>query len=308
MRGLMLAMALAVPTAVAADSSSQVFASSGESAPLYDRLESARQAALAGAFISVTNGQEAVFGNPAGLAGTQDLSVSLHHESWLADIYGETAVVAAPMGAGLGMGGYAHITEYGSFDIRDSNGQRQGQSSAQDMAAGLALGYGVRGLSAGVGLRVVKQELMGEDSSAVALDGGLVYRGHGLHLGFAAVNVGTNLDGSQGAESLRAGVARRWDLDDGVALEPGLGLSWEPQGLARAQMGVELGLQNGMALRVGYEQPFADTMISGIQGLTLGLGFNVAGLTVDYAYLPYGDLGSAHCLSVTWSSPGPKKA
>ncbi|HXC65497.1 MAG TPA: PorV/PorQ family protein [bacterium] len=308
MRGLMLALALAVPAAAPADSSSQVFGSAGESAPLYDRLESARQAALAGAFISVTSGQEAVFGNPAGLAGTRDLSVSLHHESWLADIYGETAVVAAQVEPGLGMGGYAHITEYGTFDVRDSNGQRQGQSSAQDMAAGLAMGYGLGGLSAGLGVRVVKQELMGENSAAMAFDGGLVYRGHGLHMGFAAVNVGTSLDGSQGAESLRAGVARRWDLDEGMALEPGVGLSWEPQGLARAQLGVELGLQNGMALRVGYEQPFTDTMISGMQGLTLGLGFDVAGLTVDYAYLPYGDLGAAHCLSVTWSSPGPKKA
>ena len=305
MRRMMLVLALAVPAAASADSS-QVYSSAGLSAPLYGHLVSARQAALGDAFVTVAYGQDAVFGNPAGLCGAQGLSIAVHHESWLADVNGETAAVAGQVAPGLGMGGYAHVTEYGTFEIRDSNGVRQGQSSAQDMAGGLSLGASHGDLEGGVGVRVVKQELMGEDSAAFSMDCGLAFRQDGWHVGLAGVNLGTALDGQQGAESLRAGVAQRWELGQGMALQPAVGLSWEPHGLARGQAGLELGLQSGMALRAGYEQPFADTMINGTQGITLGMGFFVAGIGVDYAFIPYGDLGSAHCVSLSWNGSVPK--
>lgn len=308
MRALTLTvLALLSPAALAADAGSQVFASAAQAAPLYGRLGSARQAALGGAFSTVADGGEALFGNPAGLADADSLSVALHHEAWLADINEETGAVAGRLGPGLGLGGYAHVTDYGSFDVRDDSGQRVGGSSARDLACGLAAGLATGGLRGGVGLRLVKQELMGEDSLGLALDCGLLWRREGLSVGVAAVNVGTALDGNQGAESLRVGLGRRWDLD-GMAVTPALGLEWEPQSMARAQAGLELGLEQGLRLRAGYEQRFADSMIDGVQGLTLGFGVQVLGLGLDYAFLPYGDLGAAHRFTLSWSARQGSKA
>jgi hypothetical protein len=256
---------------------------------------------LGGAFSGVLQGDEALFGNPAGLSSMQGLGAGLHYQSWLADVSDETAYLASGFGAGLGLGAYAHITDYGSFELRDSNGQRQGNATARDVAFGVGGGVASGDLGFGVSARMVHQDLVGEQSWALGVDAGMAWERGATRVGLAAMNVGTALDGNQGAESVRLGVSQRIDMG-GAQLLPAIGAQWDPQGYSRVQAGAELRVNHALALRGGYEQRLGDTLITGLQGMTLGLGFKLGSVSLDYAYLPFGDLGAGHRLSLGWQA------
>lgn len=278
-----------------------VYAASQQAAPLYGRLASARSAALGGAFSAVLEGADALFGNPAGLARLQGLNAGLHYQSWLADVSDETGYVAEGLGPGVGLGAYGHLTDYGTFQLRDDNGQRVGDASARDLAFGLGLGVASGPLDFGVAARVVHQDLVGEQAWGLSVDAGATWQRGGTRVGLAAVDVGTALDGSQGAESLRLGASHRFDLGS-AALLPAVGVQWEPQGLSHVQAGVELQVNRALALRGGYDQALGDTLLEGLQGFTLGLGFRLGSVCLDYAYIPFGDIGAGHRISVCWQA------
>jgi tetratricopeptide (TPR) repeat protein len=66
----------------------------------------------------------------------------------------------------------------------------------------------------------------------------------------------------------------------------------------RLQGGVEVAYQSSLFARAGYEfEPNGEAP----SVLSLGAGFVLAGLTLDYAYMPYGDvLGSTHRFSLSF--------
>ncbi|GAG58644.1 unnamed protein product, partial [marine sediment metagenome] len=56
----------------------------------------------------------------------------------------------------------------------------------------------------------------------------------------------------------------------------------------------EYWVTNIMALRVGYRTGPADEG----SGLTVGAGFRAGRILLDYAFVPYGDLGNTHRISL----------
>ena len=58
--------------------------------------------------------------------------------------------------------------------------------------------------------------------------------------------------------------------------------------------GAEYWIRNAFALRGGYKFGYDTSNLGAVVGLSLGFGVKVAGLGVDYAYLPFGDLGNVH--------------
>jgi hypothetical protein len=74
----------------------------------------------------------------------------------------------------------------------------------------------------------------------------------------------------------------------------------EPMGVNRVQVGAEDLIRKFLALRVGYQANLAETQIEGLTGLTAGLGVIYEGFGLDYAFLPYGDLGSTHRISLSY--------
>lgn len=305
LRRLLLALTLCGGPLSAADT--QVFGSAKQAMPMFGRLGSARLAALGGAFHSQVQGVDALLVNPAGIASVKRVHAGAHHEFWLADINQETLYAVTPVGEGRGFGAYAHVVDYGVFELRDSAGKRLGEMSARDYAVGVAAAAASRlGFSGGVGVRGVRENLISQDLFAIAFDTGVAWQSsEGWTGGISAINVGTSLDGSQGAESVRWGIARRFDYRGGW-LWPALAFSWEPRVTPRLHLGAELRIGSSLDLRAGYQHRFVQTLLDGVQGLSLGLGTRVAGTALDYAFTPHGDLGAGHRLSVTWSQAEPK--
>ena len=72
-------------------------------------------------------------------------------------------------------------------------------------------------------------------------------------------------------------------------------------GVNTLQMGVEDVVHEFLSLRAGYRAVYADTQILGLTGLSVGLGLQIQNLGIDYAYLPYGDLGTTHRISLNYA-------
>src|SRR5581483_5907665 len=68
-------------------------------------------------------------------------------------------------------------------------------------------------------------------------------------------------------------------------------------GLAAFHAGIEWHPLDLLAIRTGYR---TDTVkgLSPLAGYTLGMGLNVWGQELSYAWVPYGDLGSTHYFSL----------
>jgi tetratricopeptide (TPR) repeat protein len=66
-------------------------------------------------------------------------------------------------------------------------------------------------------------------------------------------------------------------------------------------LGLEYGLERVFFLRAGYQKTLQDNALGGANGLTAGIGFVLDDFHFDYAYLPYGDLGDSHRVSVGYA-------
>lgn len=292
-----LLLAAAAPAGAATQ---QVYGGALQALPLYGRLATAREAALGDAFHSAAIGEDALFANPAGLSSLTGASLGLHHESWLGGIDEESLSVSDRVAQGLGAGAYGVLVNYGSFDLRDAQGLKTGDAVVQDYAVGLGLGMAsAYGFSGGLGLRAVRQDLVTDAVDGLGVDTGFNWCSpEGWVAGLSALGLRL-MDGSAGGTGVRAALARRWVTDEGWVW-PCLAMDWEPNGLSRAQGGLELRLNPALDLRAGFEQPVGDRLLDGLRSLTLGLGCRVGPIAVDYAYLPQGDLGSGHRLSLSW--------
>ncbi|MBA7510386.1 hypothetical protein ES705_02370 [subsurface metagenome] len=66
-------------------------------------------------------------------------------------------------------------------------------------------------------------------------------------------------------------------------------------------LGVDYKLSNNVnvAWRIGYNTKTTD--VGGLGGCSLGLGGNFKRYRVDYAFVPFGDLGDTHRISISIS-------
>jgi outer membrane protein OmpA-like peptidoglycan-associated protein len=131
-----------------------------------------------------------------------------------------------------------------------------------------------------------------------------------LGASYSNINLGRTLAGSQLAAGWRVGGAYTLDRHVLFALSTEL----QDKAMKRFQAGVEYLIgnleqkSNVLALRAGYQANWPSPELSGLTGLTLGLGYTVTrNFTLDYAMLPTGDLGISHRISLTFKFGCPEK-
>ncbi len=262
----------------------------------------ARALSMGSAFVGVADDSSALFWNPAGLGGMRDLELALHHNSWLAGIIQETAIAALPLGFLGGFGASLNYVNYGTFNGYDVNGDQIDSYSANRY--GFGLGWGkelMAGLSAGAALRGGMRTINDSNYTDIAMDFGALWAPvpvKNLRLGLAYSNLGTAIASYGQAAALRLGGSYGMELSRTNQLLLAASGSFEPQGVNRLQCGVEDTIHSFLALRLGYQANLADTQIQGLTGLTAGFGVLYEGFCLDYAYLPFGDLGAAQRISL----------
>jgi len=274
--------------------------------PLENAGGGARALAMGSAFVGVADDSSTMLWNPAGLSVLQNAEIALHHNSWLAGISQETVVLGVPVAGLGGFGLSVNYVNYGTFAGYDDTGARVGDYSASRFGVGLGWGKEVmKDLSAGISLKESMQTFASSNYSDVSADLGVLWSpAKNWRLGAAYSNLGTGVAGYSSASVLRAGGSYRVDFDKTNQMLFAASGALEPQGVNRLQVGVEETAFSALAFRLGYQANLADNQIQGMAGLTAGAGFSYKGLMLDYAYLPFGDLGAAQRISLTYQFGG----
>lgn len=284
-----------------------VTSTAGLVTPLSSLGASARADALGGALAGLADDPSALFYNPAGLSQLRAASLSINHNSYLASSFEETLLFGMPTGSLGGFAGALQYVSWGGLDERDVNGVSLGNFTDSDVA--FSLGWGMiatKGFSLGLALHGIQQKIVDSLYTGLSGDLGMLWAPDpGLHLGLTYIGLGTSQAGFNPAQDLHLGAASLWSLGKDVSLQPLLAGDWEPNGVSRIQAGLESAFARSCFLRVGYQGALANNQIGGLTGFTAGAGLRLGQFLLDYAFVPYGDLGTSNRISVGYEFPNP---
>ncbi|HNW93392.1 MAG TPA: PorV/PorQ family protein, partial [bacterium] len=264
----------------------------------------ARAAGMGEAYVAQAQDASGLYWNPAGLARLDRKQFIFMHNDWFENINYEYLGYVHPLaGTALfgrtwdgALGGSLTYVDKGDLQrttYSNPFGAGLGSFEAQDFAGAVSYAESYNDqLDLGGTLKLVYQEIDDVTATSVAVDFGAQYRGAypGLTLGAALTNLGTKAKFEREDEDLplafRFGAAYEvpqfpltvatdgvWLYDDEV--------SW--------RVGVEYDLNQYLALRAGYNS--ANDADDGFGG---GFGITIDDLEINYAYVPYGDLGNTH--------------
>jgi hypothetical protein len=284
-----------------------VSSAAGLVTPLSALGASARVDALGGAFVGLSDDPSALFYNSAGLSQLKAASLSINHNSYLAGSFEETLLFGLPAGSLGGFAGALQYVSWGDLDERDANGVYQGTFADSDVA--FSAGWGMPfadAFSLGVALHGVQQKVIDSLYTGLSGDLGILWvPASDLHLGLSYTGLGTTQAGFTPAQDLHLGLSSFLGLGSHSSLRPLLAGDWEPNGVSRIQGGLEGTIERVCFLRLGYQAALENNQIGGLTGFAAGAGFRVGEFQLDYAFVPYGDLGTSHRVSVGYEFPNP---
>jgi hypothetical protein len=275
--------------------------------PLSALGASARVDALGGTWVGLADDPSALFYNAAGLSKLKAASLSLNHNSYLAGSFEETLLFGLPLGAWGGFAAALQYVSWGGLDARDINGVSQGTFADGDAA--FSLGWGVAlgdRISVGAALHGIQQKIIDSLDTGFSGDLGILWTPDPrFQLGLSYTGLGTSWAGFNPAQDLRFGMAFQLDLGKDALLRMLAGSDWEPNSVSRLQGGLEAVFDRAYFLRVGGQMPLEDNQVGGLTGFTAGAGARFGQFQLDYAFVPYGDLGASHRISLGYEFANP---
>ena len=275
---------------------------------------SPRAIAMADAFGGVADDVSAIQYNSGGLGYLKDKEVTFMHALWFQDIFYDYGAIAWPIERIGTIGLSVFYLNAGKFDkyTLDTAGNpvAAGTFSASSMALSLAYSRKIiESLSLGMNIKMINEAIESFSAGSVAVDLGALYQTpvKNLSLGFNVQNLGPSL-GFEQAFSLPINIR--------------LGLGYKPfsnivvsadytqpiETAGQLAIGGEYGYRDTLFVRMGYRyqgaidynQTYTGYGPAVASGLNLGLGLRaLKNYTMDYAYAPYGFLGTTHRFSLT---------
>jgi hypothetical protein len=269
--------------------------------------------------MTVTGDPSAMHYNPATLSSIDTSQVSFTFFKHLLDINSGFVQYATDWEDIGHVGVEVNYTNYGSFDRTSKIGQVSGEFGAGDVA--ISLGWASKlgeGFSAGLAGRMIFSTIESVGSSALALDGGLLYADTSkrLNIGLSILNLGSQLS-SYGQEK------------EDLPIDLKLGVSHELRGLPLLialnfnrlldnpedskffdrllsfSVGGEFRLSKPLRLRLGWNNRVREDVPTGrskgLSGLSAGVGVLVTDYRFDYALNSLSSLGLTHRVTVNVS-------
>jgi len=244
----------------------------------------ARASAMGEAFTALTDDGTALYWNPAGLAQIKKTEFSTMYNMHFQQINQGYVTLASPLLVGVTALGVNYI-DMGQIEGRDEYGNPTGNFGASDIH--LFAGYAIKFKNISLGLTIGwLQDKIKEDIKSSFLGNIGVFYSLNKYFTFGAVvqNIGTKLGSDSLPLTFKVGTALKLK---NLILTADLPLSIEYYGL-----GAEWWVGSILALRVGYKATHTITTI------TTGIGLKFEKICLDYAYVPYSEIGSAHRLSL----------
>ncbi len=265
----------------------------------------ARPSGMGEAFAAGSDDVTCVPWNPSGLGLVDYTQITFMHMAFLADTTYEAVSLAQPVGVGAVAGSFMFLN-VPQFD--NTNGIEASVTSgdfAATVSYGTKLGYlypmgsWMDQMLVGGSLKMVGLYISGVSAyDYLAMDLGGSYKTslQGVNVGMSLLNLGAPITQSSTASmlpvALRLGVAYEWDSGIDV-----VDLIQYLDETTYLNCGVEWWWERMVALRAGYK--IGGPPLGAFNGLTLGVGFQYESYRIDYAYIPYGDLGVTQRISAT---------
>jgi hypothetical protein len=302
--GLVLCLSLAVVPPAAADFSRD---DRGSATANFLKLGTgARAAGMGGAFTAAADDASALYWNPAALtqipSGTS--SALFMHAPYVASSYFDYAGFAQHLGRGQAWGASAQYFTAGTLSQTDRLGNTLGDFTPYDLAftAGYAKAW-IGGPAIGISGKWIRSKII-ESAQTFAADIGLLsprWFNDRLRLGAAVSQLGGKMtfesESSRLPLTARLGAAYQltpvWLLTTDAIFPIDNG----PAGAIGTEYRWRLGVDSFLAGRVGVNSRTLGDL-DGVNGLSAGVGFLFRKLSVDYAFLPMGELGLTHRISL----------
>ncbi|MEW6096021.1 MAG: PorV/PorQ family protein [bacterium] len=259
----------------------------------------ARPVGLGEAFCAVADDVNAAYWNPAGLAQVNEFQLTAIHKNWFEDIRGGYLGYLHPADKGAIAVSMTYLDE-GSMQEIKKDRTVVGTFKAEDMGVTVSFAQALRKeLLIGANLKYIHQKIADTSGMGFAGDMGLIYKPtQFVNLGLVVQNIGPKIkfvnEGFSLPLTLKTGISYK---NKGIilALDINKPIDNDPM----ICMGVELNIGNMIAVRLGYryqtKNQKLDLYESAPVGLTGGLGLGFGNTYfLDYAYVPYGDLGDTH--------------
>lgn len=247
----------------------------------------ARPTAMGDAYTALSSDGTSLYWNPAGLTYLKTREISAAYNSWFGGIRQGYLSFALPLSHGCVALGTNYV-DMGKIDGRDEMGNPTGDFTCSDTHVFFGYANRFKNISWGVTVGWL-QDAIGEDKKNTFLGtlGFLYPVTNSATVGIAAQNIGSRLGEDPLPLTLRAGVSAKFE---NITLAHDVVKPKDDE--MYYCFGAEWDLGSSFALRAGYK-----TNQDIGEGITAGVGFKMERTRVDYAYVPYGDLGSTHRIS-----------
>lgn len=267
----------------------------------------ARPVGMGGAYIAVSGDINSLYYNPAGIGTLSKPQIGAMHTEWVTDIKYEFAAGAFNLREGV-LGISATLLTMGKMEGRGANRQVTNDFTAYDFAMQFSYAKSLSNKNlVGGSLKFIRQKIADETANGIAVDVGLQRKlSENLNLGITLRNLGPKM------KFIAEGYNLPLTLGIGTGLTIGgitLALDTNYEIIDRnvkLSFGTEYLPVQFLSLRGGYcftaLPNAAQSKNSGPfefkEGLGGGVGINVLSYNLDYAIVPYSDLGTTHRISL----------
>ncbi len=274
---------------------------------------SPRSAAMGGAQSAVAEDVTAIYSNPAGLMQVSKLSAMFMRSQYVEDINYQYAAYAHRLSFDSVIAGSIFMTDLGRIDNTDISGNKLGTFSPQDQVFTLAYSKGIiefsdkdTDVSMGIAYKYINSKILNK-AKATAFDFGVMtynFTAIPYKLSLTMQNLGSGLRFDQ--ESVPLPLTFRI----GASINPFKNLMFatdfimpknnSPYFTIGAEISSQTNEQTRFSVRGGINTL---RMKDSVGGANFGLGMVLKFFSVDYAFVPMGDLGTTHRISLTFDFP-----
>lgn len=244
----------------------------------------------------------ATYWNVAGLTRVRRSQVAFMNNAWVLDIRQNALAYAQPAGETASFSAFLTFLDYGELIGRDDTGAETHRFRPYDLTAGIGIAYRLgEGVSVGIVAKYLRQQIDEANAEGFAADFGIAYDvpETNLVLGAALQHLGTPMkldkEGYALPTTFRFGVGYRLLNDNALVAVDGV---FPADNDPRFSVGLSFQPFGGLTLRGGYRAELGGNELGATSGLAGGFGIRFSGLTLDYAFMPYGDLGPTNRLSL----------
>jgi len=290
----------------------------------------ARAPAMGDTFVAVADDVNSIYWNPSALGRLSRPQFSAMHSEWLADVRYEWIGFAQSFGKWVTLGSDVSYIWTGEIPHTISADEHSGSFDYNNMVVRVAAGSGsYKGIRIGTAYQIAQQNVAfvnkfksNMKAQLNSMNIGVFYQPpvEGLHLGAILRNVGgrsqeSELGSIPVIRYFRIGVAYTMSIQTPIDVsqlkegqisdqvkENKLILAADVNSargrLTDLHLGLEYVFQNGLALRGGY-QSRSGSNFEFLSKLSGGFGYATSTYRIDYAFVPFGDLGQTHRVSFT---------